>query len=63
MKALYLIIVLILAVGCGPKNDEVTDEHVETGTRTEVLDTIANTREDGVDVDVIEDTIDTTAQQ
>jgi hypothetical protein len=63
MKTTYLLAILILAVSCGPKNEEVTDEQIEIGSRTEVLDSIANTREDGVDVDVINDTVDTTTLQ
>ena len=43
-----LPIVLLLAGSCGPKNEEVTDELVETGPPREVLDSIANTRKDAV---------------
>jgi hypothetical protein len=53
MKLLtYLFALLLVALcGCEPKNQEVTDEQIETGSRTEVLDSIANTREDGVKTD------------
>ena len=53
MKSLtHLLALLLLTIySCGPKNEEVTDEQVETGSRTQVLDSIANTREDAVNID------------
>lgn len=53
MKSLtHLFALLLLTIySCGPKNEEVTDEQVETGSRTEVLDSIANVPEDGVTTD------------
>ncbi|NDK55249.1 hypothetical protein [Pontibacter fetidus] len=55
----YLGTLLLLTMySCGPKNQEVTDEQVETGSRTEVLDSVANTREDAVRIDE-NDTVDT----
>ncbi|MBC5772541.1 hypothetical protein H8S95_00565 [Pontibacter sp. KCTC 32443] len=46
-----LAIVVVIMGSCGPENKKVTDEQIETGGRTEVLDSIANTREDGVQID------------
>ena len=50
MRTILAIPILILATcSCGPENKEVTDEQIDTGSRDEALDTIANTRQDGVD--------------
>jgi hypothetical protein len=46
-----LPLVLLLACSCGPKNEEVTQEQVETQQPHEALDSIANTRKDGVKTD------------
>lgn len=52
MRALKPILaILVLASSCGPDNQEVTDEQVETGNRVEVLDSIANTRKDALRTD------------
>ncbi|MEJ8755974.1 hypothetical protein WG947_03120 [Pontibacter sp. H259] len=52
-----LALLLLMACSCGPKNQEVTDEQIETGGREEALDSIANTRQDGVNT-VEDDTTD-----
>lgn len=46
-----LPVVLLLAGSCGPKNEEVTDEQIETGPPQEVLDSIANAEKDAVKTD------------
>ncbi|HEY4652544.1 MAG TPA: hypothetical protein VIG72_14075 [Pontibacter sp.] len=52
MKTIHTAtIVLLITCSCGPKNKEVTRQQVETGTRTEALDSIANTRKDAVRTD------------
>lgn len=38
-------------LSCTPKNEEVTNEQIEVGSANEVLDTIANTRKDGLQTD------------
>lgn len=50
MKNLFFFI-LLFSVACTPKNEEVTDEQIEIGSATEVLDTIANPRKDAVRTD------------
>lgn len=50
-RKLYLLGLLGIAVACGPKNEEVQDEQVEIAPPAEALDSIANTKKDGVITD------------
>ena len=50
-KKLYLLGLLVIAVACGPKNEEVRDEQVEVTPPAEALDSIANTQLDGLQTD------------
>jgi len=49
----YRLFVLLLAaaLACSPKNEEVTDQQVETAPQQEALDSIANTAQDGLKTD------------
>ncbi|GAA4425809.1 hypothetical protein GCM10023188_07140 [Pontibacter saemangeumensis] len=50
-KKLCLLGLLGIAVACSPKNEEVQDEQVTVAPPTEALDSIANTKKDGVKTD------------
>lgn len=42
------MLLLLAMASCSPKNEEVTDEQIETGLDGQALDTIANTKKDAV---------------
>ncbi|WP_347158450.1 hypothetical protein [Pontibacter chitinilyticus] len=42
---------LLAATACSPKNEEVTNEQIETGSKAQALDTISNMRKDAVKTD------------
>ena len=44
-------LLLLLLAACSPKNEEVTDKQIELGTDGQALDTIANTKKDGLKTD------------
>lgn len=44
-------ILLLTLLGCGPKNEEVTNEQIETDSVTQGLDSIANVQKDAVRTD------------
>lgn len=50
-KTLFLMGLLYIAVACGPKNEEVQDEQVEVAPPAEALDSIADTKKDGLFTD------------
>ena len=58
MKSIIPLL-LILAISCSPKNEEVQDEQVDLSSKQEALDTASNTRLDAVktDEDVITPTL------
>lgn len=53
MKQLFLsfLTTCCFLSACTPKNEEITEEQIEVGTATEVLDSIVNTRKDAVKTD------------
>ncbi|WP_162427250.1 hypothetical protein [Pontibacter pudoricolor] len=51
-----LPIVLVVVASCGPKNEEITLEQVQTASPQTIPDSLANTRKDGVRTDVADST-------
>jgi hypothetical protein len=53
MKPTFLLSLIICSflLACTPKNEEVTEEQIEVGSATEVLDSIVSTRKDAVQTD------------
>jgi len=47
-NTLYLLGLTLAVYACGPKNEEVKDEQVTVAPPAEALDSIANTKKDGV---------------
>jgi hypothetical protein len=50
-KTLYVVGLLMAALACTPKNEEVQEEHVDVAPPAEALDTISSTEVDGVSTD------------
>lgn len=50
-KTLYLLALPLAAFACTPQNEEVKEEHVKVAPVPEALDSIANTKKDGVKTD------------
>lgn len=53
MKPVILLVSLscFLCFGCSPKNEEVTEEQIDTSPTEEVVDTVTNMRKDAVKTD------------
>jgi len=47
----WSLLLLLAVAGCSPKNEEVTDEQIETRLDGQALDTIANTKKDALKTD------------
>lgn len=48
IKICLPFLLVLFMFGCGPKNEEVTTEQIETAPQTEVLDSVTNASKDGV---------------
>ncbi|NEM97111.1 hypothetical protein [Pontibacter burrus] len=55
IKICLPVMFVLVMVGCGPKNEEVTTEQIETAPQSEVLDSVTDARKDGVLTDEVAD--------
>lgn len=51
MKKLLILCLLLAFSSCGPKNEEVTNDQIDTGSREEALDSVTDTQKDVVQTD------------